>query len=548
VFDDVDVIDPEFKPQTGNIAAAAAGNDESTPSGGIGEKRRGQMPQRSDIYVKTVVKDGKVIRKEGRTGRIIPSEDEVDQDTHTTLVVQFVTESGEPTAAPMEIPKNITPEQLQVLINTLLNNEDKLPYSFYLDEEEIIDTLQAVVTRQEKSIEGVLNVVYRPQALFRVTSVTRCTSSLPGHEEAILHVSFSSDGKHLASGSGDATVRIWDVMTETPKLTLRGHRGWVMAVAWSPNGKKLASGAMDKEIRIWNPETGRPIGKTLKGHTDGVIALAWEPMLADVECSRLASASRDGTIRVWDTIRSVQLFLLSGHTKPIRALKWGGCGLIYSGSVDRSVRAWDVKNQKLFRLMEGHGHWVNSLSMNTEAALRSGPYNHRGEAPTDAEEIRAVCRAKYEEVTRRAGGELLVSASDDFTLFLWRPLESAKPIARLTGHQQPVNFVSFSPDGLYIASASFDKSVRIWNGLNGKFYAAFRMHVQAVYQCAWSADSRLLVSSSKDSTIKLWDISKKKMIEDLPGHADEVYAVDWSPDGERVCSGGRDRVLKVWRN
>jgi len=72
----------------------------------------------------------------------------------------------------------------------------------------------------------------------------------------------------------------------------------------------------------------------------------------------------------------------------------------------------------------------------------------------------------------------------------------------MTGHQQLINDVKFSPDGRIIASASFDKSVKLWNSNNGTYIASLRGHVQAVYSVAWSADSRLLVSGSADSTLK----------------------------------------------
>jgi len=106
--------------------------------------------------------------------------------------------------------------------------------------------------------------------------------------------------------------------------------------------------------------------------------------------------------------------------------------------------------------------------------------------------------------------------------------------------------VTFSPDGRIIASASFDKSVRLWDGSTGKFIAALRAHVGAVYQVCWSSDSRLLVSGSKDSTLKVWDVKTRKLVFDLPGHADEVFSVDWSPDGQRVASGSKDRLVKMY--
>lgn len=92
----------------------------------------------------------------------------------------------------------------------------------------------------------------------------------------------------------------------------------------------------------------------------------------------------------------------------------------------------------------------------------------------------------------------------------------------MTGHQGLVNHVQFSPDTFFLASASFDKSIKIWNGHTGAFLFNFRGHVGPVYQIAWSADSRLLLSGSKDSTLKCWNVKVKRLMHELPGHADEV--------------------------
>lgn len=489
-------------------------------------------------------------------GELDTHEEEEENTSETQISVQFVSETGESPFPPFEVPRNITPAKLLLIIRAFIteDTEKTRPYLFFVNNTEITQDLAEVLKWQLIDYESTLSIVYQPQAVFRVRGVTRCTSSLTGHGEPVITSLFSPDGRYLASGSGDKSVRFWDINTETPHHVCKGHIHWVLAIAWAPDGSLLASGDKAGHVMVWDPESGKQRGKSLLGHKQWITSIMWEPLhLGDGTSRRLASASKDGAVKIWDCVLGQCLRSLTSHTASVTCLRWGGGGLIYSASQDRTIKVWRAKDGVLCRTLQGHGHWVNVLALNTDYVMRTGAFD-----PKDAkivhddtklpdEEMKALADKRYTDVLKITGEEVMVSGSDDFTLFLWKPSSEKQSLARMTGHQQLVNDVKFSPDARLVASASFDKSIRVWCGRTGRFLCVFRGHVQSVYQLAWSADSRLLVSGSADSTLKLWSMETKKLEVDLPGHGDEVYTVDWSPDGQRVVSGAKDKLLRIWR-
>ncbi|KAI3386281.1 hypothetical protein SNEBB_007623 [Seison nebaliae] len=455
-----------------------------------------------------------------------------------------------------------------------IDEESKL-CSFLIENNEISDSIESAyyqLGKKRKSLQEIqLNIICVPKSLLRVRPITRCSSTLNGHSSAIISCSFSPNSKLLATGSGDTTLRLWDMNTQLIDNVFRGHKEWLLVVEWASNGKYIGSACKEGTICVWNLKENRLQSKKIMAHKKWINSLSWKPLhlMRSEEDYQLVSGSKDGGLIIWNAVDMTCGRRLNGHKQSVTTVKWGGSNLIYSSSQDCSIKIWRSTDGTLCRSLSNHSHWVNSISLNTDYLLRTSFYDTIKEKEETIIKLEKgslneqilYSRKRYDcAISKLKGshsidGELLISASDDFTLCLWNGEHSNKCIERLTGHQQAINDVKFSPNMRLIASASFDKSIRIWDGFTGKFYMTLRGHIRPVYQVAWSVDSRTIVSGSADSTLKIWrcgdkmnDGDKKRLMMDLPGHADQVYAVDWSTDGSSIGSGGKDHMVKLWRN
>jgi WD40 repeat protein len=372
------------------------------------------------------------------------------------------------------------------------------------------------------------------------------------HPSEVFSVSYSPDGKTLASGSVDNTVKLWDVVTGKELKTLNGHQNWVWSVSFSPDGKTLASGSADNTVKLWDVGTEKEL-KTLKGHQGTVRSVSFSP-----DGKTLASASDDSMVKLWDVVTGKELKTLKGHQGEVRSVSYSPDGkTLASASADKTVKLWDVGTGKELKTLKGHQDKVYGVSYSPDGKILASASVDKTVKLWDVvtgKELKTLNghQDAVWSVSYSPDGKTLVSASQDKTVKLW-DVVTGKELKTLKGHQRLVLSVRFSPDGQTLASASDDKTVRIWvvkalwdNSKEPSISQPLRGHEEQVWAVAFSPDGKQIVSGGRDGTLRLWDGNTGKAIRTLQGHTGEVRALAYSPDGKYIVSGSLDNTLRIW--
>jgi serine/threonine protein kinase len=278
-------------------------------------------------------------------------------------------------------------------------------------------------------------------------------------------LTFSRDGRWLASAISDNAVKLWDVEAGNPKPARIVHRyaSWASGGVFSPDGRHLFYGGSEPMIRTWDIATGAEAGAPFEDHTSWVYALAISP-----DGLRLASGGADSRVIVREVITRKPVTTLFGHIAMVRVVAFSPDGqILASGGRDQTIRLWDLKTGQQVSLLRGHGaavrwlsfspdgQWLASQSSDGLVKLWQATPGQGGTALTSG-------RSSLEVALSPDGRRLASAGTADFAVDLWDLSTRSRTL--LHGHSNVVMGAAFSPDGGILATGSHDETVRLWCG------------------------------------------------------------------------------------
>ena len=341
-------------------------------------------------------------------------------------------------------------------------------------------------------------------ALERLCHAESRSLSFPAEPAAVV---LSPDGHRVAAAGGalgePGFVAIWDADSGREVRSFRGHDDAITGLAFNPAGDRLATASRDRTVRLWDPASGRQV-LILRGHSSGVSCVAFSP-----DGRLVASAGEDCIVKIWDVASGSDRRTLAGHAEGVWCLAFSPDGRrLASGGGDQAVRLWDVPGGVALRTIAGHAGIVHGVAFSPD-------------------------------------GRLVASAGYDGTARVWNAA-NGRELVVFRGHSRFVTGVVFSPDGRYVASGSVDRTVKVWESGSGEAVLTLGGHRGAIWGVAFSRNGWRIASTSDDRSVKLWEVPALEMIAALRADPEPVRKVAPSGDGRRLAVLRGESTLEVW--
>ncbi|WP_407887377.1 WD40 repeat domain-containing protein, partial [Scytonema sp. NUACC26] len=370
-------------------------------------------------------------------------------------------------------------------------------------------------------------------------------TTLKGHQTNVNGVSFrpvlvspnaspKEQETQIATASGDGTVRLWNFSGQQV-AQLKGHQFPVNSVSFSPNGKMLASTGDDKTIRLWDSS-----GKQ-------VLRFEGDPYSVSFSSDgKLITATEEhGRVRLRNLSTQKVVELKENHSS-IRSASFNPKNqLIAAGGYDGNIMLWNFVGQ-LVAKFKGPRNAVNSISFSPDGKLVASIAQGQPLMVQDlsGKQVIMVKGSQYQvsSASFSPDGKLIATAGDDRTLRLWDL--SGKEFKKFQGHQRQVNNVTFSPNGKLIATAGDDEKVKLWD-LSGQLLTEFQAHRGKVWSVSFSPDGQLVATGGTDGFLRLWKLSGQQ-VKEFKAHQGWVSSISFSSDGKLIATGGDDRTARLW--